>query len=59
MRKPKTTSLWNCEASAEDRTLYRYGVDETQRDRADLRIDPQTSIGCPLPQPAFKDRLPP
>jgi hypothetical protein len=44
---------------AENRTLYRYHVDETQRDRADLQIDSQTDYRLSRTAPTFKDRLAP
>jgi hypothetical protein len=44
---------------AEERTLYRYRMDETQRDRVDVRIDPQAQWRLSRSTPAFQDRLPP
>ena len=44
---------------AKARTLYRYSVDETQRDRADLRIDPQGRYRFTDTAQAIKDRLAP
>ena len=45
--------------AAKDSTLYRYSIHEAQRDRADLRIDPQTQYRLSRTAPTFKDRLAP
>lgn len=44
---------------AQDSTLYRYSIRESQRDQADLRIDPQTQYRLSCTAPVFKDRLAP
>jgi hypothetical protein len=44
---------------AENRTLYRYRVDQSQRDRADVSIDPQTQYRLSPSGHAIQDRLPP
>jgi hypothetical protein len=50
---------WELRGMAQDRTLYRYGVHEGQRDRADLTIDPQTRYPLSSTAATFQDRLPP
>ncbi len=44
---------------AQDLTLYRYGIQEAQRDRAEVRIDPQTRHRLSSTAATLKDRLPP
>ncbi len=44
---------------AKDSTLYRYSVDETDRDREDLKIDPQAEYRLPRAALTFTDRLAP
>ena len=44
---------------AKDSMLYRYSIHSAQRDRADLRIDPQTQYRLSRTATTFKDRLAP
>ena len=54
-----------CEASfafrglTKDCTLYRYGVDQTERDRNELKIDPQAEHRLTCAEPTFTARLAP
>ena len=45
--------------ASKDFTLYRYSIHEAQRDRADLRIDPQAQYRLSRAEATFKDRLAP
>ena len=44
---------------AKDCTLYRYSVDQTDRDRDDLKIDSQAEYRLPRDASTFTDRLAP
>jgi Fe-S cluster assembly iron-binding protein IscA len=44
---------------AQDSTLYRYSIGEAQRDKADLKIDPQAQYQLSGTAATFKDRLAP
>ena len=54
-----------CQASFElrglaiDSTLYRYRVNETERDRDELKIDPQAEFRLARAASTFTDRLAP
>jgi hypothetical protein len=45
--------------SDQDSTLYRYSIGEAQRDRADLKIDPQAQYQLSRTAATFQDRLAP
>ena len=44
---------------AKDSRLYRYSVNETDRDRDELKIDPQAEYRLPRTASTFTDRLAP